>query len=1136
MRIRLLGPIEARDGDGRVLELGPRRQRAVLALLALTPGRVVGADRITFELWGDDIGTATANTLHAYVSRLRKVLGSAAIRTRAPGYVLDARPEDVDAIRFGALVEEARLAHEAGDPAAAARRLRDALELWAGPALADIASLPFAEREAALLEDARVRAVEDRIEADLELGRHGAVATELSGLIALHPLRERLYAQQMLALYRCNRQSDALATYEALRVLLVGELGVDPSPDVQHLRDSILRQKPELNWDAPVIRSREVRPASGALQSIVIALPESGSFVGRADEVAAITDAYRAVAAGGGRRVVIVAGEPGVGKTTVATHCARLMHGEGATVLFGRCDEGHGVPYKPFVEALTHLFAGVGVPADRPSLARIVPSLVDAPMSTTLDPEADRRTMFAAVSDTLVAASKRGPVALVMDDLHWADQQTLALLRHLVLAADAPGILIIATFRPADVPPDHPLRDLLAALRREYGVVRLDMEGWTRDDVATYLDLVGATSDAEHLFSNTEGNPFFVQAMVRHAAEHGGGEVPASIIDVLVDRVTRLGSDVRDVLDVASVAGRDFDATVVAAAAQLDLDVTVACLDVAVSAQIVKEDRERPGLFSFGHAIYRDALYGALGTTRTARLHRAIAEVSRTEAGEAARHWERALPFDPEKAAAAYETAGEQALSAVAGDIAVDWYRKALDLEPSDPRVRARLLTGLGNAQLQVGYKDFRRTLLSASRLALECGDFDQLVRAVAANTARTPAATSVDSECVAMLEEALRLTTGDSHGRARMMAALALALAFNSDLRRRESLASDAIAMARRLRDPLTLLRVLILVPGAVDAPQTLQMRLQIGIEARDLARAMDDLGAEFTAVSYLACSVLEAGRPEEARDAVDTCDDIAHRLRQPHALWWTYGWRAADALVAGDLELAEEMARDAVEVGRAAGVPDAPMGFASQTAEISRHRGDPLAMAPAFEQAMKLAPGVAAIRAELALLYADAGRSDDARALLHREASNGFADVGDDQLWMQTMACYADASATIADRAVAEDLLEILRPLRGRIAHSALVDRGAVSLYTGMLAGLLGLDDEADEDFRSASAMHERMRADLLMSRTQIEWGRTLAARGKTADARSLLDPGLETAQRCGSVWLVRLAEEAIPSRLGR
>src|SRR5215218_1535289 len=263
MRYRVLGPLEVREGE-ESLPLAGAKQRALLALLLLHANSVLSRDRLIDELWGEEPpGTAVAS-LQVYVSRLRKLLPEATLRTQAPGYLLEVEPDELDLRCFERLLAEGHEALAGGDPERAARVLREALALWRGPALAEFAFEPFAQAEIGRLEDLRLTAVEERIEADLALARHADLIGELEALIAENPHRERLRGQLMLALYRSGRQAEALAAYQAARHALVDELGIEPSANLQRLEKEILNHDPTL--DTPP--SRPVPPAPSAAMPV----------------------------------------------------------------------------------------------------------------------------------------------------------------------------------------------------------------------------------------------------------------------------------------------------------------------------------------------------------------------------------------------------------------------------------------------------------------------------------------------------------------------------------------------------------------------------------------------------------------------------------------------------------------------------------------------------------------------------------------------------------------------------------------------------------------------------------------------------------------------------------------------------
>jgi DNA-binding SARP family transcriptional activator/ABC-type branched-subunit amino acid transport system substrate-binding protein/streptogramin lyase len=273
MQFGILGPLEVSD-EGRRVEIGGHKQRALLASLLLHANEVVSLDRLIDELWGETPPPTAAKTLQTQVSRLRRSLSGdedpaahmrGPLQTRGHGYVLTVEPGEVDADRFQAMLEEARRARAEGKPEEAAEELRRALALWRGPALADFAYDSFAQPEIARLDELQLTALEERIEADLALGRHAELIAELEALVGRHPLRERLRGQLMLALYRSDRQAEALHVYQEGRLALAGELGLEPSQGLQRLERQILEQDPELAAPARKLGPRPARRRAGLL-------------------------------------------------------------------------------------------------------------------------------------------------------------------------------------------------------------------------------------------------------------------------------------------------------------------------------------------------------------------------------------------------------------------------------------------------------------------------------------------------------------------------------------------------------------------------------------------------------------------------------------------------------------------------------------------------------------------------------------------------------------------------------------------------------------------------------------------------------------------------------------------------------
>jgi DNA-binding SARP family transcriptional activator len=423
MEYRILGPLEALDGERR-LPLGGTRQRSVLALLLIHGNEALTRDVIIDRLWGDEPPATAAKVLQNCISALRKELpgGVDTLRTVGGAYALALEPGELDRDRFERLVSEGRAALAEGQAAEAAEQLRQALALWRGAPLSDFTYEPFAQEEITRLEELHVAALEDRIDADLALGRHDELAPELEALVSRHPLRERLRGQLMLALYRAGRQAEALDTYRAARRAMHAELGLEPGRVLQDLERAILEQDPVL--EGPATRPAGPRPRSGVPPGRRAASP----LVDRTDELAVLEAGLDDALAGRGRLFVIV-GEAGSGKTRLADEIGSAAKQRGSRILWGRGWDGGGAPaYWPWTQALRD--AGRTLP------------------SAESDDASGRFRFFETVTEALRQAAGEQPLLLVLDDLQAADEGSILLLEFVAGELPEMPALVIALGRP----------------------------------------------------------------------------------------------------------------------------------------------------------------------------------------------------------------------------------------------------------------------------------------------------------------------------------------------------------------------------------------------------------------------------------------------------------------------------------------------------------------------------------------------------------------------------------------------------------------------------------------------------------------------------------------------------------------
>jgi DNA-binding SARP family transcriptional activator len=654
---RLLGPLEVVHG-GAVVPGGGQKKRALLARLLLEAGRTVSVDGLVDSLWGEDVPPTAVKMVHIYVSQLRKELPDGTLQTRPPGYQLVVGPDAVDLLRFSKLCAQARAALADGDPAEAAEHLRTALALWRGPALAEF-SEPFAAPEGAHLEELRLLALEDRIDADLALGRHADVVGELQALVAAHPLRERPRSRLMLALYRAGRHAEALAAYHDLRGALREQLGIEPSAALRELQVRILNQDREL--DLP--ERHGPAPPSGMER-----------IVGRAAELERLEAALTAAFDGHGT-TALISGPAGIGKTRVAGELARRARARGATVLTGRCIDvvGAAVPYLPLIEALRPLRDTSALDA-LPELARLLPGAGALPPAAAYRNAGETQLrLFSSVLTVLDRLAADGPVVLVLEDLQWADGSTLDLVAFIARAIQGGRVLLLATARQQPGRPDEGLQRVVAGLRSAGAATTVELGPLSRDELETLVErsaggpVPGELADA--VCARAEGNPFFAQELLA-AALRGDEALPVQLRDVLLADFGRLSAEARAVVRVAAAAGRPVTRELLASAMGIAAGAIAGALREAVEHGLLVPDGTL-GTYGFRHALIAEAAYGTLLPGELEEVHERLAvalarEPAGATAGEVAEHWIVARRAGEALAASLEAARSAQAMSGLA--------------------------------------------------------------------------------------------------------------------------------------------------------------------------------------------------------------------------------------------------------------------------------------------------------------------------------------------------------------------------------------------------------------------------------------------------------------------------------------
>jgi predicted ATPase/DNA-binding SARP family transcriptional activator len=870
----ILGPLEVRR-NGRVVPLHGRKQRALLALLLLRANEVVSRERLIDELWSDEPPETATNTLQVHVSQLRKALAgdgvdaAATLATRPPGYVLSVLPGHVDADRFERRVAAAADARRQGEIDAASALLTEALATWRGAALADLASEPFARPEVARLEELRLAALEDRIDCELELGHHAEVVGEIEALVEQHPLRERLRLQLMLALYRSDRQADALAAYQDARTKLSHELGLAPSQALSELQRSILRQ------DETIAATRP--PAARQKR---FSLPDSLTpLVGRADEIEAVVELVRREQV----RLVTLTGLGGIGKTRLAVEAARQL----------ARDFSDGVAY--------------------------------VPLATVSDPG----LLAARTAQALGVGEAGGPPEEALEE-YLRPRRMLLLVdnfEQLVMAADlfsrllssAAGLKVLVTSRA-------PLR---LAAEREYALSPLPVA----DSVALFTEraqavnpdfaLSGPTADVvAELCERLEGLPLAIEL----AAARTRLLTPAAMLDRLDRRLDLLAAGPRDVPGRHRALRLTLDWSFELLTppqqrvfARLGVFVGGCALDAAEAVCAVGDVSV---LDDLSHVV-EESLVGHAGESRFAML-----ETVREYAVERL----RALGEEDDARALHsryFLGVAEDAHRALGGPQQAEWLGR-LELEHDNLRAAETYARERGDAQTSLrlcaslwrfwqihGHlEEGRRALENA--LASDPGS-DPLLRARALNGAGVLAGEQGEFEAAAsFFEPALELVRGigDHERTANVLVNLGNLALFDHDFERARRLYEDSIEHAA-LSGSLGVEAIARENLGLVALDQgDLAHAVELLEESTTLAAEAGDDRGRSSSTRALAAALLESGETERAGDRLREGLDLARRLGEVNGIAYCLDTFAGLAAAAGEAERAAQLfgAADAV------------------------------------------------------------------------------------------------------------------------------------------------------------------------------------------------------------------------------
>ena len=872
-------------------------------------------------------------------------------------------------------------------------------------------------------------------------------------------------------------------------------------------------------------------------------LTPSFPFAGRSRELGAL-HALLPRADGEGRRAALLAGGPGSGKSRLVRELAHDLAHEDVLVLYGACDAVVRTAYGPFVEALDHLVRhgdelelGAALEAGEAELARLLPDLrnLDAPVATrpNADPDTERHRLHSAVVDLLTAAGARRPVLLVLEDVHWADAPTLLLLRHLVRAGVDARMLLVATYRDveADVPAE--LSEALVDVWRTEGVIRVSVGGLSGGEVAEFVRLAAGVEPAEDvtaaIWELTEGNAFLVTELWRElvdsdAVEIGAtgvrlvrpiGEIgtPETVREVVSQRLARLEPPTAEMLELAAIAGSEFELAVVRLALPLSEATLLDAVDEATRCGLLLEAPGRGLGYRFAHELVRRSVSDRLSAARRAESHLRVAEAleqmpargeTRARLAALAHHYAHAAPVGGGARAIDYNLlAAESATASLAFDEAAEHLRTALDIGISDPCEQASAYLELGRASHRAGRAlEALGAFGEAARLARALGDAELLAQAAIGFEEACWRPGIHDAGSIELLVEATAASDErNTDLRVRLFGGLARALDFVGHYERAEAARAEAIRMARAAGDRAALGWVLSAAYWSRGVKTHEEINAMLA-EASTIGEQLGDVEIHTEALAWLVPSFVALCDHDSARAALKRLFDAARRNSQPFHLHVAEHYASALALCDGDLPAAEAAAERSWEWSRLLTGRDASGVHGIQMFGIRREQGRLAELAPVIRVLAEDGRG-GAWQPGLAALLAELGMETEARRELERVTDEALGDLRS-SLWLASVVYLADACCVLADERVAAILYPEFAPQAGanvQIGH-LVACYGAADRYLGGLASTLGEWERAEGHFEAARELNRRLGARTWLAHTDCEYARMLLRRGRLED----------------------------------
>ena len=863
-------------------------------------------------------------------------------------------------------------------------------------------------------------------------------------------------------------------------------------------------------------------------------------------------------------RLLLLAGEPGIGKSRLADELAAHAKQRGVRVVWGRCWEAGGAPaYWPWVQSMRSLIRNLDAEQLRAAMAsgasdiaQLLPeihaTIGELPVPQSSDPDAARFRLFDSAMTFLRNRATEQPLMLVLDDLQVADIPSLLLLRFVAGALGDERMVILGTYRDTEVTPDDPLATSLTELAREKAVCTLTMKGLTETDVSRFIETTSGIAPQESVartvHDETDGNPLFLGEVVRLLVAEGRLErvgesgprltMPQNVREVIRRRLRQLSHECVHLLTLASVLGREFNLDALSRLAERPIDDVLELLDESLVARVVTDVPGSRDRLRFSHVVIRECLYDEMGMARRIQCHRRAAQVlevlyrndSEPHLAELAHHFfEGAQGGDVEKAIGYARKAGEKAITLLAYEEAVRLQRMALEAmalsQTTEPTERCDTLLALGDAQARAGDEaGSQQTFLRAAELGRSLRPNAHLARAALGYGGRLVwVRAGADPHLIPLLRDGLAAVgERDSVLRARIMARLSGALRDDPCREPRESLAGQAVDMARRLKDPATLAYTLDGLFAALWRPDNPCERLPIATELVTVGESVNDRERTAAGHLYRFFAYLELEDTASAYRELGVIDQVTDELRQPVHTWWAVSARGLLALLEGRFDDAEPLIAAAFRLGVRAHRSDALSAHALHSFQLRREQGRLAEMEDVIWRSAQEFTWYPMFRCALANLYCELGREAEARVEFEQIAADDFAGLPFDNEWLFGMSLVSEVAHVLGDGRRAETLYRQLLPYAKRNAFGAFEGCvGSVSRYLGRLAAAMSRGDDAVRHFQESLERNTQMGARPWVAHTQHDLAVTLIKRDNPGDAEradELLDAALRTCEELG------------------